>query len=149
MSDAPRIVHDPEARLACLRLVGEEGAGFFDAPQWRSRLQAVVDAARPGVAETDAEQTARIERELDDSRAEINARLAGALVRHVCLPWGVSGTRTEAALARLGFATAVANRMPGMFAVRRGDHPFWLKRLPNRYIYRLPGRGRRWWFVAQ
>jgi hypothetical protein len=147
MSDAPRVVHDAEARTACLRLARQEG--FFDVPHWRARLDAVVAKARPGAVETDSEQTARIERELDDSRSEINARLGADVVRHVCLPWGVSGARTEAALGRLGFSTAVANRMPGMFAVRPGDHPFWLKRLPNRYIYRLPGRGRRWWFVAQ
>jgi len=147
MSDAPRVVHDPAVAEACLRLAREQG--FFDAPHWRVQLEAIVSAAQPGVAETESDQTARIERELADSRAEINARLGADVVRHVCLPWGVSGARTEAALTRLGFSTAVANRMPGMFAVRPGDHPFWLKRLPNRYIYRLPGRGRRWWFVAR
>jgi hypothetical protein len=26
-----------------------------------------------------------------------------------------------------------------------GDDPYWLKRLPNTYIFRLPGRGRRIW----
>jgi hypothetical protein len=60
----------------------------------------------------------------------------------------VSGVKTAAALKRLRFATAIANRMSGVHAVRRGDDPHWLKRLPNRYIHRLPGRGRRWWFLA-
>ena len=76
------------------------------------------------------------------------AQLNTQSVRHVCLPWGVSGRQTADALARLGFSTAVANRMPGMFAARQGDHPFWLKRLPNRYIYCLPGDGRRWFFSS-
>jgi hypothetical protein len=29
--------------------------------------------------------------------------------------------------------------------VRRGDDPLWLKRLPNKYIFRLPAQGRRTW----
>ena len=66
----------------------------------------------------------------------------------MCLPWGVSGPQTALALERLGIHTAIANRMPGVFAVQPGDDPVWLKRLPNKYIYRLPGEGRRWWFVT-
>jgi hypothetical protein len=35
--------------------------------------------------------------------------------------------------------------MEGTFAVMAGDDPYWLKRLPNKYIQHLPGRGRRTW----
>jgi hypothetical protein len=66
-------------------------------------------------------------------------------VNHICLPWGVSSARTAAALPRLGYRSAIANRMRGLLAVQPGDDPYWLKRLPNRYIFRLPGRGRRTW----
>jgi hypothetical protein len=61
----------------------------------------------------------------------------------VCLPWGVSGTITLGALHRLGFVSAVANRWAGTFAVSPGDDPFWLKRLHNRFVFSLPGHGRR------
>lgn len=150
MSDAPRVAPDATARAACTALVAREGgAAFFTSPNWRERLSAIAGGAPRGAKESDEEQTRWIERELDDSRTVINGQLRADVVRHICLPWGVSGSRTEAALARVGYATAIANRMPGMFAVRAGDHPYWLKRLPNRYIYRLPGRGRRWWFTAQ
>jgi len=66
-------------------------------------------------------------------------------VNHVCLPWGVSSAFTASALPRHGFRSAVANRMRGLLAVRPGDDPYWLKRLPNRYIFHLPGRGRQLW----
>ena len=36
-----------------------------------------------------------------------------------------------------------------MHAVRPGDDPYWLKRLPNKYIFHLPGRGRRLWLVSE
>ena len=54
-------------------------------------------------------------------------------------------SRTAAALGRLGYRSAFANQLRGAHAVQPGDDPYWLKRLPNRYIFRLPGRGRRLW----
>ena len=45
-----------------------------------------------------------------------------------------------------GYRTAFANRIRGQHAVHPGDDPYWLKRLPNHYITRLPGRGRQYWF---
>ena len=153
MSEAPRVWHPPAVRDACMRLVQSEGgAAFFARSDWRSRLMSAASAA--GVAgatshvETEVEQQRAIEEEIAAARAELNARLRTQTVNHVCLPWGVSSRQTEAALGRLGILTAIANRMPGVFAVRPGDHRYWLKRLPNKYIYRLPGEGRRWWFTS-
>jgi hypothetical protein len=57
----------------------------------------------------------------------------------------VSSATTVAALRRVGYESAFANRMDGSFAVAAGDDPYWLKRLPNKYIFHLPGRGRRTW----
>jgi hypothetical protein len=150
MSDAPRVRHSPSAREACLRLVREQGReSFFTTPDWRDRLMNASARFDDDISiESDEEQRRSIERELDDARAELNARLGGSAVKHVCLPWGVSGRQTEGALKRLGFESAIANRLSGVHAVCPGDDPLWLKRLPNRYIYRLPGRGRRWWFRA-
>src|SRR5262249_55133443 len=95
--------------------------------------------------EDERAQRAAIEDELDRGRSELNAKLATTSVRHICLPWGVSGATTAEALKRLGYRTAFANRLRGAHAVRRGDDPSWLKRLPNKYIFHLPGRGRRAW----
>ena len=151
MSDAPRILHAPAVREACLDLVRSEGGeAFFSTRRWHARLTDIAGHANAGHrTESDDEHQRHIERELEDARTEIDHQIGARVVRHVCLPWGVSGRRTEAALKRLGFSTAIANRMPGTFAVRPGDDPFWLKRLPNRYIFRLPGHGRRWPFAAR
>ena len=150
MSDGTRARQSVAAREACLELArAEGGAAFFLVPSWRGRLEAELSKhASEAHVETESDVQAAVERELDRARATLNARLGGQAIRHVCLPWGVSGRHTAAALARLGFETAVANRMPGVHAIRRGDSPYWLKRLPNKFIYRLPGRGRRWWFTA-
>jgi peptidoglycan/xylan/chitin deacetylase (PgdA/CDA1 family) len=149
MSDGPRIRDTQAAHDACVRLVASEGGrAFFSRAGWRRRLQTLADeCSARATPESDAEQQRAIDEELDFSRSELNARLGTRTVNHVCLPWGVSGQKTAGALKRLGFATAFANRFAGVHAVHRGDDPHWLKRLPNRYIHRLPGRGRRWWFL--
>ena len=150
MSDGPRMRHTEVAHDACVGLVASEGGpAFFSRADWRARLQSLADGfSARATPESGREQQHAIDEQLDLSRAELNGRLGTRTVNHVCLPWGVSGQRTAAALKRLGFATAFANRFAGVHAVRRGDDPHWLKRLPNRYIHRLPGRGRRWWFIT-
>jgi hypothetical protein len=149
MSDAPRVRHSPPVRHACVRLVQREGAArFFADPGWRDRLRAAAARDDAPITERAEDQRQTIENELDAARSLLNAQLRTTDVNHVCLPWGIAGRTTHAALKRQGFATAVANRLPGVHAVRVGDDPLWLKRLPNKYIYRLPGKGRRWWFVS-
>jgi len=145
MSDALRVSAADEIRIRCLeRVAGGGGPRFFEKPTWRGELDAIAQGA-PTSVESSERRRAAIEEELDRCRALLNARLATGSVQHVCLPWGVSGENATAALQRLGFKSAFANRLQGTHAVRRGDDLFWLKRLPNKYIFRLPGRGRRLW----
>ncbi len=134
MSDALRFLPDPEA---CARL--ETSSSDLDrVPPFAGRVK--------GRWESDAERARAIERELVESRDHLEGEL-GTPVRHICLPWGVSGRTTRAALERTGFLTAFANRITGQFAVAPGDDPYFLKRLSERHIFALPGRGRRTWTV--
>jgi peptidoglycan/xylan/chitin deacetylase (PgdA/CDA1 family) len=147
MSDARRVLVPRDAHDRCVDLVAREGGtAFFARGDWRERLRAAVGSAPAPPVESDAEQARRLEDELARSRAILNSRLKTRSVNHICLPWGVSGRRTEGLLKRVGYRSAFANRMRGVHAVRAGDDPYWLKRLPNRYIAHLPGRGRRSWF---
>lgn len=146
MSDARRLIWPERVHERCVGLVAKEGgAAFFAMPDWRARLTAIAGAAPAPRAESDNEQRRAIEDELASSRAMLNERLRTQTVNHICLPWGVSGRETAAALKRVGYRTAFANRLRGLHAVRPGDDPFWLKRLPNKYIFRLPGQGKRTW----
>ena len=103
---------------------------FFDRPSWREELDAIARDAPARSESEDARRTA-IEEELDRGRSVLNDALRTQAVNHVCLPWGVSSADSAAALKRLGFRTAFANRLRGVHAVRQGDDPYWLKRLPK------------------
>jgi Polysaccharide deacetylase len=142
MSDGRRYWPDLEA---CARVEAKVQAGggetFLDRPHWRKELLPLFEAI-PGRFETDAERDNEIEQEVTFARDEIERRI-GTPVRHLCLPWGISGAVTRAALERMGMVTAFANRLSGRLAVAAGDDPFFLKRLDNRHIFALPGHGRR------
>jgi Polysaccharide deacetylase len=134
----------PDA-AACARIetfvADHGGPALFARGDWRGSLGPLL-ADIAGRWEDAAERSAAIEHELAAARDTLEARLA-VRVGHVCLPWGVTSQTTGAALARLGFSTAFANRWSGRLAVAHGDHPYALKRLHHRYIFALPGRGRR------
>jgi hypothetical protein len=147
MSDGRRALVPAAVHEACVNFVAREGgAAFFARPDWRNRLNGLVASANLPEFESEDQQLGAIEDELARSRSILNARLKTQTVSHICLPWGISGARTEAMLKRTGYQTAFANRLPGQHAVHAGDDPYWLKRLPNHYITRLPGRGRQYWF---
>jgi hypothetical protein len=142
MSEARRFFPDLDACAAVEDVVTSRGgAAFFEAADWAETLQPWLNAVG-GRWETDDEQRRAITEELVMARDVLEARL-GKPVRHLCLPRGVTSPATQATIERLGFDTAVANRLGGELAVRPGDDPFCLKRLPNRHIFALPGRGRR------
>jgi peptidoglycan/xylan/chitin deacetylase (PgdA/CDA1 family) len=142
MSDATRFLPDLEACAAVESHVARRGgASFFASANWQGELAHLLGAIHAGPESTDDRRRA-IEHELVAAREMIQSKL-GVRVQHVCLPWGVTGAVTRDALERLGFETAVANRLPGMYAIRQGDDPFYLKRLPHRHVFALPGKGRR------
>jgi hypothetical protein len=142
MSDARRFMPDPEACARLQAFVGARGGeAFFAHPGWRAALRPVLRAVT-GRWETDAERLDAVEREIVLARDALQNRL-GTPVRHICLPWGVTGRITCSALERVGVVTAFANRLRGRLAVAAGDDPFFLKRLPNGHLFALPGRGRR------
>jgi len=147
MSDGRRVLVSREVHTKCVELVAREGGlSFFSRSDWRARLSAIVAVAPSAPVESADDQSRAIEDELARSRSILNDRLRTQSVEHICLPWGISGRETERLLKRTGYRSAFANRLRGQHAVRAGDDPYWLKRLPNAYITRLPGRGRQYWF---
>ncbi|ODS59514.1 MAG: hypothetical protein ABS36_00855 [Acidobacteria bacterium SCN 69-37] len=141
-SDGRRFYHDASAaeRLEA-HVAAHGGAAFFERPDWQAQIRALTETI-DGRFETDEERQTAITEEWIAARDVLEARL-GRPVRHVCLPWGITGRHTREALQRLGVRTAFANRRAGRLAVAHGDDPFFLRRLESRHVRALPGRGRR------
>jgi len=123
------------------------GERVFERSDWRAELRRVAGEPR-GTSQDASARDRAIDAELGGAREDLEARLPGHRVDHICLPWGVAGRATRSALERCGYRTAFANRFRGRFAVAASDDPYALKRLSNRYIFSLPGRGRRYVFLS-
>lgn len=147
MSDALRLFDEDDVRDRCIRHVAAQGgAAFFERSSWHAELLAIAGDRR-GRTETAAERRRAIEDELATGR-EVLERQLGAPVPHVCMPWGIGGEDTRAALGRTGHQLAFMDRLFGRRAVAPGDDPHSLMRLHERFIFCLPGRGRRYFFTA-
>lgn len=97
--------------------------------------------------ETAEDRERAIRFELYQSREELAARI-GKEIRHVALPWGVCGQVASKLIAETGYETAVAERVGGYRAIKPGQNPHRIMRLPHPYIRCLPGRARkRYWRV--
>jgi hypothetical protein len=148
MSDALRFYPDTATGARTTEYVTANGAErFFDRPGWRAELRRVAGEPQ-GTSQDPGVRDRAIEEELRGAREDLESSLPGHLVDHICLPWGVAGHATRAALERCGYRSAFANRFRGRFAVAAADDPYALKRLSNRYIFALPGRGRRYAFLS-
>jgi hypothetical protein len=143
MADGFRLMGEQGVRQRCMEHVkAAGGVEFFTRPNWRSELRSLA-RAYTGLYESAEHRVKAIYEELDRGRAVLNARLGTNTVRHICLPWGIAGEVARRAVAQVGYETAFADRWFGRRSVRGGDNPYSLMRLPNRYIFCLPGRGRR------
>ena len=148
MSDALRFYPDAATGARTTEYVTANGGErFFDRPGWRPELRRVAGEPQ-GTSQDAGVRDRAIEDELRGGREDLESRLPGHRVDHICLPWGVAGRATRAALERCGYRSAFANRFRGRFAVAAGDDPYALKRLSNRYVFALPGHGRRYVFLS-
>lgn len=146
MSGARRVTPPADVHERLIAYVTREGgAAFFERLDWKPRLRMELGFPHGALVESESDRRGALDAELDRGRALLNDRLRVTSVNHLCLPWGVSSDLTVAEIKRLGYRSAIANRMAGPLAIRRGDDPYWLKRLPNHYLLHLPGRGRRLW----
>jgi hypothetical protein len=146
MGDCLRFMDDATVRDRCVRYVTERGGrGFFSQPDWERELRRLVPAMA-GHYESPDDRTREIHDELDRSRSVLNAGLRTSTVRHICLPWEISGAITHDALRRTGYETAFADRPFASRAVRAGGDPYHLMRLNSRHLFCLPGRGRKVFF---
>jgi hypothetical protein len=146
MSDGLRFLIEPDVveRLTA-HVASRGGAQFFERPGWQGELRTQVPAS-PGTFETPEARDRAIARELAEGREALDARLGRGTVKHVALPWGVSGRLTAGMLERAGYLTAYAERIFHPKRVRHGSDPYWLMRLNGKFIPCLPGGNRRTFF---
>lgn len=117
LSDSPRYFEDNRLKRACIDMVRNEGGSvFFEHPNWKTRLEEVVNQFRSSHLEDDrlespGEQQQAMLHEIRKSKEEIEKNLPGKVVRHFCYPWGVSGGISQRLLKEAGYVTAYTGRL--------------------------------------
>ncbi|WFB37855.1 polysaccharide deacetylase family protein [Kiritimatiellota bacterium B12222] len=95
--------------------------------------------------ETEEDRVSAIRFELTRSKELLEHHL-GKEIHQLCFPWGVGGRLAAGMLSDLGYRTAFADRQASFLAVKAGQNPLKLGRLPCEYIRALPGKPRKLYF---
>ena len=148
MGGLPQYFDDERIRAFCVEYVARQGGiKFFAHKDWRRRLWAVHRRARQaqdnGSFESPAEQEEAIFEDLSISKEMIERRLPGKVVDQLCYPWFIGSPLAVEQSRRAGYRVNYWGVVAGRRTNRMGDDLFHVPRLDERYIFRLPGKGRK------
>lgn len=148
MSAHPAYIENTQIEELCIRYVAEHGGeAFFQARGWRSQLTQILknacDNSAPVQFETAEEQRNAILKDLRQSKAAIEARLPDSRVRHFCFPWYRGSALAVKLSHEAGYVSNAWGSLLPRFVNPAEFRPVPIPRLPPKYIYRLPGVGRR------
>jgi hypothetical protein len=148
LAGKPQYFDDETARNACIAHVTKHGGEkFFNREDWRRELAGVYHETRPkrrnGTFETRDEQTQTIWQDLLKAKQMIEERLPGKKVDQLCYPWFMGSSLAVAQSQRAGHRVSYWGIVPGRKTNHPGQDLFYVPRIEDHYIYRLPGEGRK------
>lgn len=142
LSGRPAFRERPELVQALLDRVVAAGPEFFERSSWRRELRDELRSwplQERGAYEPDTTTREAVRREIAEARDLLEARLPGAEVRYLAYPWEIGGRMADEEAGAAGVrAVFYGPTLPA----DRGDGPLRVRRLPESYVVRLPGRGR-------
>lgn len=139
-------VENPEMVRALTGFVAAHGgSAFFRRADWRAALSSELGhwpVRRRGDFESERETTARVRRELVQSKSLLEARLPGKRVRHFCLPWYHWSGSTVTLAAETGYSSLHGGLNVAHGSAAGPGKPLMIQRIPQEYTCSLPGPGR-------
>ena len=148
MAGRPQYFDDEAARQACIAHVAQHGGEkFFDHTDWWKSLMAVYREAlsnrRQDEFETHETQAQMIWQDLHLAKQMIETRLPGKKVDQLCYPWFMGSEAAVAQSRRAGYRVNYWGFVPQYKTNQAGQDLFYVPRIEEHYIYRLPGEGRK------
>jgi peptidoglycan/xylan/chitin deacetylase (PgdA/CDA1 family) len=142
----PRYFDSPDVREACVAWVKSQGdAAFFERPNWRKQLAHHFHSVQETVsseAYESADQTRQqMLNDLVKAKDVLSERLNKS-VNHLCYPWGVGSQLAVQLSQEAGYISNFWVTLDQRNTNRSGDSPFYIPRLKDDYLLRLPGEGR-------
>jgi len=148
MAGKPQYFDDEAARQACIEHVGKNGGEkFFSNDNWRRQLAATYYEAlqkrRSAEFETHETQAQMIWQDLHLAKQMIETRLPGKKVDQLCYPWFRGSKVAVEQSRRAGYHVNYWGIVPQYKTNHAGQDLFYVPRIEDHYIYRLPGEGRK------
>ncbi len=143
-----RYCDNEEIREKCITWVKQQGGvDFFNDGNWRKKIRNFHNSlgarfvTQSPLYETAKERDAAILSDLMTAKQTLEGKLQKQ-ISHLCYPWG-AGSEIAVNLSRqAGYVSNfwVTNDIRN--SNRQGDSPFYIPRLKDDYLVRLPGKGR-------
>ena len=148
MAGKPQYFDNEKIRSTCTDYVCRHGGKeFFKQETWWRQLYQVFHKAQKqdknGKYENCAEQRKAIFEDLWQSKKVIEEHLPGKIIDQLCYPWFVGSQLSVQQAKVAGYRLNFWGVIPGRKTNRSGDNLFYVPRIDQQYIYRLPGRGRK------
>lgn len=145
----PRYFDPPELREACITWVQDQGGiSFFQEPQWRKELTQYFYSVRAKLPseslhtfEAYPQTREQIFKDLVQAKEVLSERLDKE-VKHLCFPWGISSEKTVSLARELGYSSTFWVTLRQRRSNFPGGSPYFIPRLKDDYLFRLPGNGR-------
>ena len=148
MAGHPQYFDNESLRATCVQFVAAHGGeAFFRHSDWRTRLQTFYQNARPAhnrdCWETVEDYNKDISQDLQQSKQIIEERLSGKSVTQLCFPWFMGSEIAVRAARESGYSVNYWGIVPQRPTNRQFQDPYHVPRLEDRYLWRLPGEGRK------
>ena len=153
MSDSLHVPDDPELREVCTSFVVQNGGSrFFEAEGWQEKLDRLVEEQRrksmwktrvESEPESSQQRCDAIRKDLEETKATIEAKVPGKTVKHLAYPWGIGSEDAVRISRELGYESNHWGRVAGRVANFQGGDPFLLARIGEDFVPLLRGRGRK------
>jgi len=145
----PRYYDNERLRQKCIQFVKENGElEFFKQRSWRRRLYTYFrktqqELGRNGYFETPEQQAQAMLDDLQEARCEIERQLPDKQVRHLCYPWFMGSRLSVEMSKKAGYVTNFWGSLPKRKTNRPREDPYYITRIKDDYILRLPGKRRK------
>lgn len=147
LAGKPRYIENPEVKKACVAYVDAHGGrDFFDNPNWKQELlnihKVVIKNFTEIVYESEIEQRAKIRDDLNQAKQILEEKL-NKPIKHLCYPWGQGSDLSVEISQEVGYESNFWVSLKGRNNNTPGDSPWYIPRLKDDYLLRLPGHGRK------
>lgn len=144
----PRYLDNKEVRHTCIDWVESQGSiDFFNHHDWKNELnrvyQRVYKKKNLVQYESQGEKENKMLEDLVNAKNILSKKL-NKPIQHLCYPWGISSDLAVSLSKKAGYSSNFWIAVEKRNTNKIGDDPYYIPRIKDDYLFRLPGKGRKY-----